>query len=47
MKNKKVTQLQRIARVEKLLVQTLMKITELDNIIKELQIKEVEQLNNK
>ncbi len=45
MKNKKVTQMQRIARLEKLTVQILLKITELNNKLTEKEIKEVEQLN--
>ena len=42
MKIKKQTQLQRISRLEKLLVQTLMKITELNNQITEIKIKQNE-----
>lgn len=42
MKVKKQTQLQRISRLEKLLVQTLMKITELNNQITEIKIKQNE-----
>lgn len=42
MKAKKQTQIQRIRRLENLLVQVLMKITELNNKITELQIKENE-----
>lgn len=42
MKAKKQTQIQRIRRLENLTVQILLKITELNNKITELQIKENE-----
>lgn len=43
MKAKKQTQIQRIRRLENLLVQVLMKITELNNKIAEIEIRENEK----
>lgn len=46
MKAKKQTQIQRIRRLENLLVQVLMKITELNNKIAEIEITENEKQTN-
>ncbi len=46
MKAKKQTQIQRIRRLENLLVQVLMKITELNNKIAEIEIRENEKKTN-
>ncbi|WP_288955075.1 hypothetical protein [uncultured Polaribacter sp.] len=46
MKAKKQTQIQRIRRLENLLVQVLMKITELNNKITEIEIRENEKQTN-
>jgi len=46
MKAKKQTQIQRIRRLENLLVQVLMKITELNNKIAEIEIRENEKQTN-